>query len=379
MERKLASLQKIVNIRPIPDADRIEVATILGWEVVINKADNFKVGDLVIYLEVDSIVPPKVEFEFLRERKFRIRTIKLRKQISQGLVLPLNILPSATLYQAHIRTEYGVNWQEGDDVTEIMGVKKYDPQGDAERAEIERKIQHSNSKIQRFLFKNAWYRRLFAFFNPKKDKGFPKFIKKTDEDRIQLFPNICELEKDTVFSYSEKLDGQSLTVFLVKNKKLFGLFGDPYVFGVCSRNLRLGRSDNSNWWKVANKYNLETVLKNMIGDRQFVTIQGEIVGPGIQKNKYGLPELQLYVFDIIFPEGRVHNNIVEMFCYGYALHPVPPLGNIKLFPTIPECVDFAKGKSTIANIPREGIVVRNHEKNLSFKIINPEFLLKYEE
>jgi RNA ligase (TIGR02306 family) len=92
--RKLASIQKIVDIRPIDGADKIEVAQVLGWEVVVAKKDEFKVGDLVIYIEIDSIVPDKSEFDFLRDRKFRVRTIKLRKQVSQGLILPLSILPS---------------------------------------------------------------------------------------------------------------------------------------------------------------------------------------------------------------------------------------------------------------------------------------------
>jgi RNA ligase (TIGR02306 family) len=92
MERKLASIQKIVDIQSIKDADRIEVATILGWQVVVAKSDNFKINDLIVYIETDSIVPERPEFEFLRERKFRVRIIKLKKTISQGLVLPLTML-----------------------------------------------------------------------------------------------------------------------------------------------------------------------------------------------------------------------------------------------------------------------------------------------
>ena len=112
--RKLASIQKIVSLEPIKDADKIEKATVLGWELVVAKKDNFKVGDLVVYCEVDSILPDKPEFEFLRERKFRIKTIKLRGQVSQGICFPLSILPKA-------------KYNEGEDVTEVFGARKYDP------------------------------------------------------------------------------------------------------------------------------------------------------------------------------------------------------------------------------------------------------------
>jgi RNA ligase (TIGR02306 family) len=119
-DRKLASVQKIISIDPIPDADKIEKATILGWEVVVAKKDNFKVGNLAVYIEVDSVLPDCAEFEFLRDRKFRIKTIKLKKQISQGLVLPLSVLPDCHYYK------------EGEDVTAILKIKKYDPEGDLE-------------------------------------------------------------------------------------------------------------------------------------------------------------------------------------------------------------------------------------------------------
>jgi hypothetical protein len=231
MSRKLASIQKILNIEPIPGADAIEKATVLGWECVIAKRDNFKIGDLVVYIEVDSIVPEKPEFEFLRDRKFRVRTIKLRKQVSQGLVLPLSILPKG-------------NYNEDDDATEVIGVKKYDPQADAEQKLMEQKLATSNNKIHKFFSRYPWYRKLF--FKPKKG-GFPKFIKKTDEDRIQLFPGICEREKDTIFSVTEKIDGQSGTYFLVKNPKRFPFLKQKYTFGVCSRNIHLTKPDNSSY------------------------------------------------------------------------------------------------------------------------------------
>lgn len=132
--RHLATVRTITDIRPIPDADKIEVVQVDGWECVVAKADGFKVGDKVVYIEIDSIVPERPEFEFLRDRKFRVRTIKLRKQVSQGLVLPLSILPSGKTYNIN------------DDVTEILGIKKYDPQ-----AEQEAKLLENNTYKTKIL------------------------------------------------------------------------------------------------------------------------------------------------------------------------------------------------------------------------------------
>src|SRR5579863_8664556 len=117
MERKLASIQRVLDVQPILNADAIEVLTILGWKVVANKGEH-KVGDLVVYCEVDSILPEKPEFEFLRKNHFRIKTIKLRGQVSQGIVFPLSILP--------IANNEIVAWYEGLDVTERLGITKYE-------------------------------------------------------------------------------------------------------------------------------------------------------------------------------------------------------------------------------------------------------------
>ena len=184
MARKLASVQEIVDIRPIEKADAIEVAQVLGWECVVRKDEKYSIGEKVVYIEVDSILPDKPEFAFLKDRKFRIRTIKLRGQVSQGLILPLSVLPVG-------------NYKEGCDVTGLLEVRKYDPQAEAEQKLAEEKLRHSKNKVSKFLSRYPWYRRLI--FKPKKDR-FPGFIKKTDEPRIQLFPNICDEDyKDKVF------------------------------------------------------------------------------------------------------------------------------------------------------------------------------------
>lgn len=363
--RKLASVQRIVDLRPIDKADAIEVAQVLGWECVVKKSE-FKVGDMVVYIEVDSVVPDRPEFEFLRDRKFRVRTIKLRGQVSQGLVLPMSVLPMTKIYV------------EDEDVTNILGIKKYDPQAEAENKLVEQKIATNNNRIHKFFSKYPWYRKLF--FKPKKS-GFPSFIKKTDEDRIQLFPHICENERDTVFTVTEKLDGQSGTYFLVKNPKKWYQFGkNTYTFGVCSRNLHLPKEDNSSYWTIARQYKIKQVLESLIGDKQFVVLQGEIIGDKIQGNKYKINGYDFYAFNLIYPDYNVPTGISVEILSDYGIKFVPILTvNFKLKDTIKECVQYAKGKSTLLPVLREGVVVRNYEKGISFKIINPDFLLKNDE
>ena len=139
MDRKLASIQRITAIDPIPEADKIVCATILGWKVVVLK-NQFKVGEFCIYIEIDSILPEKPEFEFMRERKFRVKTIKLRGQVSQGICFPLSILPSGHPFI-----------EEGSDVTEVLAIKKYDPQADFAKKETERLANIHSNRMNKFL------------------------------------------------------------------------------------------------------------------------------------------------------------------------------------------------------------------------------------
>jgi len=352
-DRKLASVQKILEISPIEGADRIEVATVLGWQCVVAKKDNFNVGDLVVYFEIDSILPDLPMFEFMKDRKFKVKTIKLRKQISQGLVMPLSILPDK-------------KWKEGDDVTEILKVTKYDPQ--SEQEERERNIK--KSKLEKWLRKQKWYKKLF----PKKRDGFPNWIKKTDEDRIQLFPNYYYHWKDLKFIVTEKVDGQSLTVFIVKNKKLF--FRNNIEFGVCSRNLKLNKPNHSSWWTVAKYARLKEKLLYIKFDKTIV-LQGEILGQGIQGNKYKIGGYELYVFNLIIDGVALDSLKAKEILDPLNIKFVPILEkDFSLLPTMQEMVDYAKGKSMLFDTLREGLVLRNYEKNVSFKVINPEFLLK---
>lgn len=361
--RKLASIQKIVKLEPIIGADKIEKATVLGWELVVKKSE-FKEQNMCVYCEVDSVLPEKSEFEFLRERKFRIKTIKLKGQVSQGICFPLSILPKG-------------KYIEDMDVTDIIGIVKYEtPTERNERKQQEIKA----GKINRFLMRYSWFRR-FVFKPNKAD--FPKFITKTDEDRIQLFPHICEEHKGSIFQVTEKLDGQSATYFVVKqDKKWFEFWKQPYIFGVCSRNFYLLKEDKSTWWTIARQLDIKNKLLNHIKNtyNDFFVIQGEIIGEGIQGNKYNIKGIDFYIFNIFSSSTSYYQNWdMKRMSKLWNINFVPILTNeFELLPTIHENVDYAKGKSILLDTPREGVIVRNYEKGISFKIINPDFLLKHD-
>ncbi|MEF9984535.1 MAG: RNA ligase family protein [Oscillospiraceae bacterium] len=355
--RRLATIRTISAITPIENADAIEKALVDGWEVVIAKKDNFKVGDKIVYIEIDSIVPDRPEFEFLRDRKFRVRTIKLRKQISQGLIMPMSILPKG-------------NYKIDDDVTDIIGVKKYDPEGDAEAKLLTDKASKNKNPMIKFLLRFKWFRHIYI--KPKKG-GYPAWIVKTDEERIQNKTAMFNQEKEigTKFMVTEKVDGQSATYFLEK-------IGKKYHFGVCSRNVNLTNdtSHGGSYWAVARQYNIESVLRDIIGDADRVVLQGENLGDGIQGNKYKIKGYEFRAFNLIFPNKKI--NTVEMgkILEPYGIKTVPVLDTaFELKNSISEVVDYVKGKSTLLDAKREGCVFRNYDKDISFKCINPEFLL----
>lgn len=375
MARKLASIQKILDIQPIENADKIELATVLGWHVVVSKSENHKIGDLVCYVEIDSQCPETPLFEFLKERKYRVKTIKLRGQISQGLIIPLDKLPKG-------------NYKEGQDVTKILGITKYDPEAEKENKLIEQSMKNNKNPIHKKLMKYKWYRKLYSKFTTPTKNGFPTWIKKTDEDRIQVLVEkfndiiaVNDTKKALYFDSTEKLDGQSATYFIKKYKKL-GLF-TKYDFGVCSRNLRLKTPSNSSYWTIAKKHDMEGILKDMIKkyNANSIVIQGEICGTGIQGNKYQIDGYKLFVFNLIIDNKRYRTQEVKNILKPYKIETVPILDtNVLLLPSIDEMVKNAEGKSKIySKSDREGKVWRSCIGDLSFKVINPKFLLKNNE
>ena len=354
--RKLASIQVINNLKPIPGADKIEVAKILGWDVIVKKGD-FQIGDKTVYCETDSVLPERPEFEFLKPRKMRVRIVRMKNQISQGICFPLSILPDNSVFSV------------GDDVTELLGIKKYE------------------EPIPAQLVGEV--------------KGlFPSFIPKTDETRVQILQELLDKYAGTKCYVAEKLDGSSSTFFINNGE-----------FGVCSRNLQLKLQDKPNWFnkalvalrlkkppkklsntllKLANQLQLEKKLKSL---KRNIALQGEVIGEGIQKKKgkelYALKGQQVYFFnawDIDKQEYLSFASFMELMD-RLQLQCVPFDRFVLLGTDIDELVERSKGVSALnENTLREGIVVRPIEETrdekfgrVSFKVINPEFLLKYEE
>ena len=356
MARILASIRKVSAMMPIEGKDRIALALIDGWQVIVQK-DQFEVNGLCIYCEIDSVLPQKEEFAFLAKKNYRIKTMKMAGVVSQGICFPLSILPEG-------------GYLEGQDVTEIMGVKQYEATMD-----IEKVVQEPKRKYPKFLMRMKWFRQLVL---PKKQaKGFPEFISKTDETRIQNAP--FYLQSKETWVVTEKIDGQSGTFFLKKKKDTF-FKKNQYDFGVCSRNLRLWKEDNSSYWTVARKYDIENILRNMIGDKDFIAIQGECVGSNVQGNKYKVNEPDLYVFNIIIPQRRLDSESAKAQCWAYNLKFVPILDTNYCLPeTMQEILDYAHGESKLHKTLREGLVFRSKDGKQSFKAVDPLFLLKHDE
>ena len=364
--RKLASIKTISAIQPIAGRDRIELAVVDGWSIIVKKGE-YNVGDKTVFVEIDSVLPDKPEFEFLRSKKFRIKTMKMAGVLSQGICFPLSILPQDR--------EYNIE----DDVTDLMGIKQYGVTQDVDPEDIKTESpKRFTSPIFRVLFKVPIIRKLLL--HKKQNKGFPVFISKTDETRIQNMPFILQ-NKNIKFIVREKVDGQSATFFLQKLNKKWFWQKQKYDFGVCSRNLRLWNENSSSQWFVAKKYNIKAVLEDLIGNHDFVAIQGECVAPNVQGNKYKVKEPDLYVFNLIYPSGKVQCTTYEdTFREKYGLKLCPLVAQDYVLPdTVNEMLDFATGKSALYDTLREGLVLRNYEKNISFKAVSPDFLIKNDE
>lgn len=261
----------------------------------------------------------------------------------------------------------------GTDLTDIMGIKKYDPQAQQEAKLLQQK--KPKNRFVQFMMRFKWYRKLFL--KSKRKGGFPEWIAKTDEERIQNLTHLFETERDkgTPFSVTEKVDGQSATYFLRRISK------KKFEFGVCSRNIYLKTPDNSSYWTIARKYDIENVLKKLIGDRDAVVLQGEICGDGIQGNKYHISGCDLFVFNLIFPERKCTTAEIRELVEPLGLKSVPIVEENMVLPeTIADLVEYSKGNSVVrSKQKREGVVMRNVGRNISFKVINPDFLLAEKE
>lgn len=364
MSRKLASIQKVKAIKPIEGADRIEVVQVLNWDCVASKGE-YKIGDMVIYFEIDSLLPDIPAFEFLRGsswsqklNKYKIRTHKFRGQISQGLVISVQKLTE--LYnQINHKAFSFVDYDEGDDLTELLKIEKYEP-------------PVSNGPLGDII-NHEWY------------------VPKTDEERIQVcaedvLPEYIKSEQGDWYA-SVKLDGTSCTV---------GLFEDMFLIG--------GRNQ---WYKGPNMYT-ETVKKYITEEKlrayrettgMYVVFQGELCGPGIQCNRLGLSEKDWFVFNVFTSDtGKMDSytkcDLLNMLniCEYFGLKTVPLIPseakfNFKTTTDIDETVEkllkYVDGvkyrtffDDASPNQIAEGLVFRKNDMTYSFKVISNKFLLK---
>ncbi len=329
--RKLASIRRIADILPIPDADAIEVAVVDGWKVVVKK-NEYSVGDLAVYLEIDSWVPNELApflskghepREYNGVKGERLRTVKLRGQVSQGLLLSINTTghPNMPFYDV------------GDDLTEFLGIQKWEPEIPAQLAGQVRGV-------------------------------FPThLIPKTDQERIQnCFADIAA-RSDATYEATLKLDGTSCTIFRWEDE-----------LRVCSRNLEFKINEEN-----AGNTLVATALKLMDKVYNGFALQGELMGPGIQGNREGFKEPRFFVFDIYDIRNQAYLNPTERrrVCEALGIEHVPVLGVDWTAPaSVDEGLALAEGPS-INHAIREGIVWKcNEDPKFSFKTISNKFLLK---
>jgi RNA ligase (TIGR02306 family) len=335
--RKLATIRVIDELNPIEGADAIECAVVGGWKVVVKKGE-YAVGDPAVYLEIDSWVPTELapflskgkeprEFEGIKGE--RLRTVKLRGQLSQGLLLPYDVI-----------AEYGMV-AEGDDVTEFLGIIKWERPMNAQLAGMAR-------------------------------GNFPTQIPKTDQERVQNLKNEIAgaVESELQFEITEKLEGSSMTVYKI---------GD--TFGVCSRNLDLKEEGGTTFWEVARRDNIEEKM-NAIDEYWQFAIQGELIGPGIQGNIYKLSKPMFMVFDVyditngkyLAPKDR--RDLIQRMGLNHA--PVLLVDKDLGVGSIDEILTWAEGKSVMGDIvgpEREGIVFKEVNGGMTFKAISNKYLL----
>ena len=381
-ERELAYVVKVDEIRPIEGADRVEVAIVNGWHIMVRK-DQFKPGDLAVYFEIDSKVPAEEPFMFLEPKHFKIKTQKYFKGtvISQGLLMGFedfgwekDAYKLGDFLTQKLKVTYAV---EEDNARKASSVDKY-------KKMAQRHEKLFSHQPFRWLMRRTWGKKiLFLFFGKTSDKktGWPAWVAKTDEERVENMPWI--FDNKSPFVATEKIDGTS-TTFTMKR----GKFGKN-DFYVCSRNVVFDKPDKNCFYdtnvyiEMAEKYDIEKILESILTDDptlDWVTLQGETYGAGIQKRDYGLKEHRFAGFNFITSkEGRWDSVRAAKFMTQYNIPWVPILDENYILPdTIEELRAFSHNEgSRIDGVIKEGIVFRSQDGSMSFKCVDPEFLMKY--
>ena len=401
-QRELAYVVQIDEIRPIEGYDRVEHARVGGWWVIVKK-DQFKVGDLAIYIEVDSKVPETEVFEFLAKRNYKVKTLKMCKVISQGLLMhPYDFNWEIQVDHSIWAPEDGDHgrYDLGDFLTEKLGITYADAEDNKRKANsvdkykvmAQRRPDIFCQSCARWMMRRAWGKKLmFLFFGKKKDtkKSWPAWVKKTDEERCQNMPWLFPGDSRKWIA-TEKIDGTSTTFTMKRLKR------NKYDFFVCSRNVVFDKPDKKCFYdtnvylEMAEKYPIEQTLKEILvnfPDLEFVTIQGETYGEGIQKRGYHMKEHCFMAFNLIMgivdKNGVIHTNRLnpielQTVMLHYGIPSVPVVCEHYIIPnTCDELLAFAGGESVVDGGMREGIVLRTYDGKKSFKAVDNEFLLKY--
>ena len=388
-KRALAYVAEIAEIQPIPNYDRVEHARVNGWWVIVSKVDNFTPGTKCIYFEVDSHVPEDDErFAFLEKRHYNIKTLKMCKVFSQGLIMPMSAFPEVPA-DAEINTDVTdllhITYAVAEDNQRKSG--KIDPNAKY----MSMKARHKNffqNKYVKKMWKYPWFRKVcFFFLGKKKDnpKSFPtnfQYVHKTDEERVENMPWV--LKDKSPLIVTEKLDGTSCTYILERLKR------GKFEFYVSSRNVRQLRPeqvcyhDSNIYWELAQKYDIENKMKQYLIDHpdlDYICIQGEGVG-SVQGNPLKLRDNKLFVFNLITSdEGRwnsLDGRAVVQDNWGIPW--VPILDDAYVLPDDMEDFKvYATAKSVVnPDVMREGVVLRNPETGLSFKNVSREYLMKHD-
>lgn len=334
--RKLASIRRITDIRSISGADSIECAVIDGWTVVVKKGE-YRAGDLAVYFEVDSWITHELAPFLSRDKEpkeyngvkgERLRTVKLRGQLSQGLLLPLEtVFPTATGMPV-----------EGQDVTDILGIQK-------------------------------WERPIPAQLRGIVAGAFPSSVPKTDEERVQNLASDWDLYRNKSYEVTEKLEGSSMTVGIIDGE-----------FIVCSRNLKLQETDTNTFWCVARQLDIERKMRYMNLDN--IVLQGELIGEGVQGNIYKLKGNDFYVFAIYdIKRGDYQPSTSRRILVNSLDLKHVPLLNASLIisaESVESILAMADGKSQLhSDTLREGLVFKSVEDSTHWKAVSNQYLLKH--
>ena len=402
-QRELVYVVRIDEIKPIEGKDRVECAVVGGWTVMVRKGQ-FKPGDLGIYFEIDSKVPEKEPFMFLEGKHFKIKTQKYKTPSgyfwSQGLLMSAEDfgwkLHNDTIFMGDGLDDYVI---EKDFLTEKLGVTYADADDNKRKAKsadkyklmAQRRPDIFKKKWAQWMMRRNWGKKvMFFFFGKKKDKKsqWPSWVKKTDEERVQNMPWILQ-DKSEWFA-TEKIDGTS-TTFTMKG------YGRKREFYTCSRNVVFDKPDKNCYYEtnvyteMCEKYNMENVLNCLMTffenanhrNVEFVTIQGETYGEGIQKRDYGLKGHDFMAFNLIvgFKDGEVKRfnpSVMTIILTDYGIPCVPIVNEYFILPdTVDELLAIATDKSAIDGGMREGLVFRSSDGVRSFKAVSNEFLMKY--